>query len=186
MDLEKLKPWNWFKHEEDDNGNPRQIPVKRSEAEAMPVGASGSLMRLHDELDRWFDSAFKSFGLPALTDQAGPRIAAFQRPKIDICGDDNSYQISLDVPGLSEEDLTLEVRNDVLTIRGEKRESRENRDKEYYRIERSYGAFQRTLSLPDDANADEIKANLENGVLKLEIPRHAEARQEVKRIPISS
>ena len=186
MDLEKLKPWNWFKHEEGGNGNTHPIPVKRSGAGGMPAGTGGSLLHLHDEMDRWFDNAFKSFGLPSLTDQVEPRFPAIQRPRIDICGDDNCYQISLDVPGLSEEDLSLEVSNDVLTIKGEKEESSENRDKEYYRIERSYGSFQRTLSLPDDANADEIKANLEKGVLNLEIPRRAESRQDVKRIPISS
>ncbi len=189
MNLEKLKPWNWFKHEEDGNGG-SQIPVSRERSAGQPTGKGpGSLMSLHREMDRWFEDAFRSFGMPAfepktLTDAGLP---GFFRPQIDVSGDDNCYEISLDVPGLSESDLTLEVKDDVLTIRGQKEERSEDKDKHYYRIERSYGSFQRTLALPDDANADEIKASLDKGVLKLEIPRRpAVEKQDVKRISISS
>ena len=77
MDLEKLKPWNWFKHEESGNGSARQVPVKHHGADHASVGATGSLMRLHDEMDRWFDDAFKSFGLPSLATGIEPRLAAF-------------------------------------------------------------------------------------------------------------
>lgn len=189
MNLEKLKPWNWFKHEEGGNGE-RQIPVRREESAGEPLGRGpGSLMSLHRDMDRWFEDAFRSFGMPAfepktLTDAALP---GFFRPQIDVSGDDNRYEISLDVPGLSESDLTLEVKDDILTIKGQKEERSEDKDKHYYRIERSYGLFQRTLALPDDANADEIKASLDKGVLKLEIPRRAAlAKEDVKRISISS
>lgn len=189
MDLEKLKPWNWFKHEEGGSESGRQIPVKRGETQGMPTG---SLMRLHDEMDRWFDDAFKSFGMPSRASLLEPRkllesgMPGFFRPQIDICGDDNCYEISLDVPGLKEDELSLEVKGDVLTIKGSKEERSEDKDKHYYRVERSYGSFQRTLALPDDANADEIKANLDKGVLKLEIPRRGDAQKDVRRITISS
>lgn len=189
MNLEKLKPWNWFKHEEGGNGG-SQVPVSRERSTGQSLGkAPGSLMSLHREMDRWFEDAFRSFGMPAfepktLTDAGLP---GFFRPQIDVSGDDNCYEISLDVPGLNESDLTLEVKDDVLTIRGQKEERSEDKDKHYYRIERSYGSFQRTLALPEDANADEIKASLDKGVLKLEIPRRAAAeKQDVKRISISS
>ena len=87
---------------------------------------------------------------------------------------------------MSESDLTIEVKNDVLTIGGHKEDKTEKRDKHYYRVERSSGSFQRTLSLPDDANAEEISADLKNGVLKLSIPRREAAREDVKKISISS
>jgi len=187
MDLEKLKPWNWFKHEEGGNGG-HQIPVSHERAEGLPLGRTGSLMSLHRDMDRWFEDAFKSFGSPALQAQNKDtaRLPEFFRPQIDISGDANCYQISLDVPGLTESDLSLEVKDDVLTIKGQKEERSENKDKHYYRVERSYGSFQRTLTLPDDANADEIKASLDNGVLKLEIPRRAAVKEDIKRISISS
>ena len=192
MNLEKLKPWNWFKHEENGDGKGHQIPVSRNEAERFPLAGPGSLMSLHRDMDRWFDDAFKSFGMPTLASNLesrglfGKPLSSFYRPQIDVSGDSNCYQISLDVPGLTEDDITLELKDDVLTIKGQKEERSEDKDRHYYRVERSYGSFQRTLALPDDANADEIKANLDKGVLRLEIPRRAAANEEVKRISIKS
>lgn len=187
MNLEKFKPWNWFKHEESGNDEKR-IPVSRERAVDLPLSRSGSLFSLHRDMDRWFDDAFESLGMPALQSpaMAGAGLAEFYRPQIDISADANRYLINLDVPGLTESDLSLEVVRDVLTIKGQKEEKSEDKDKHYYRMERSYGAFQRTLALPDDANADEIKAKLDKGVLKLEIPRRTTLEQDVKRISIAT
>ena len=192
MNLEKLKPWNWFKHEENGTGEGGQIPVSRSEAENLPLTGRGSLMSLHRDMDRWFEDAFKSFGMSSLDSnlqsRAMPGISwsNIYRPQIDVSGDSNCYEINLEVPGLTESDLSLEVKDDVLTIKGKKDERSEDKDKHYYRVERSYGSFQRTLALPDDAIGDEIKANLDKGVLRLEIPRRETPDQEVKRISINS
>ena len=192
MNLEKLKPWNWFKHEENDTGKGSQIPVSRSEAENLPLAGRGTLTSLHRDMDRWFEDAFKSFGMPSLDSNLQSRtmpgisLSNIYRPQIDVSGDSNCYEINLEVPGLTESDLSLEVKDDVLTIKGEKEERSEDKDKHYYRVERSYGSFQRTLALPDDAIGDEIKAILDKGVLILEIPRRETATQEPKRISINS
>ena len=192
MNLEKLKPWNWFKHEENGAGKESQIPVNRNEAEKLPQAGPGSLLSLHRDMDRWFGDAFKSFGMPSLESNLQSRampgisLSNILRPQIDVSGDSNCYEINLDVPGLTESDLSLEVKDDVLIIKGQKEERSEDKDKHYYRVERSYGSFQRTLALPDDAIGDEIKANLDKGVLRLEIPRRETATQEVKRISIKS
>jgi len=192
MNLEKLKPWNWFKHEESGTGKESQIPVIRSEAENIPLAGPGSLMSLHRDMDRWFEDTFKSFGMPSLDSNLQSRampgisLSNIYRPQIDVSADSNCYEVNLDVPSLTESDLSLEVKDDVLTIKGEKEERSEDKDKHYYRVERSYGSFQRTLALPDDAIGDEIKANLDKGVLRLEIPQRETATQEVKRISINS
>ena len=192
MNLEKLKPWNWFKHEESGTDKGSQIPVSRNEAENLPQAGPGSLMNLHGDMNRWFDDAFKSLGMPSLASNLQPRampgisLSNIYRPQIDVSGDSNYYEINLDIPGLTESDLSLEVKDDVLTIKGQKEERSEDKDKHYYRVERSYGSFQRTLALPDDAIGDEIKANLDKGVLRLEIPRRETPNQEVKRISIAS
>jgi HSP20 family protein len=184
MNLEKLKPWNWFKHEDDAGSVGQTVPVKR----AQHSPAADSLTRLHDEMDRWFDQLSSSLGLPRLGSRptGGMNLAGVYRPQIDVSGDDKRYQIELDVPGMSESDLSIEVRDDLLVISGEKREDSEDKGKHYYRVERSYGAFQRTLALPDDANADEIDARLEKGVLRLEIPRRESSAQKARRIDIAS
>jgi len=192
MNLEKLKPWNWFKHEENDTGEGGHIPVSRSEAENSPLSGRGSLMSLHRDMDRWFEDAFKSFDMSSLDSNLQSRVmpgislSNIYRPQIDVAGDSNCYEINLEVPGLTESDISLEVKDDVLTIKGKKEERSEDKDKHYYRVERSYGSFQRTLALPDDAIGDEIKANLDKGVLRLEIPRRETPDQEVKRISINS
>ncbi len=87
---------------------------------------------------------------------------------------------------MSESDLSIEVKDDMLVIKGQKEAHSENKDKQFYRVERSYGSFQRTLSLPDDANADEINAELDKGVLRLQIPRRESVNKATaKQIPIS-
>ena len=186
MNLEKLNPWNWFKHEENSD-NTGTIPVTRDQSAATPGAFStgGPLMGLHREMDRLFNEALKSFGAPSLN-REGSSLSSLYRPQIDVSGDDNQYEIALDVPDMSESDISIDVRGDVLTIRGQKEQRSENKDKHFYRVERSYGSFQRTLSLPDDANADEIQAQLDKGVLRLVIPRRQVPHKDVKRIPISS
>jgi len=188
MNLEKLKPWNWFKHEETAAAAAHQVPVTRSESGA----AADSMLQLQQQMDRWFEEVSSSLGLPSLASnrgslgRAGVFPAGTYRPQIDVSGDDKSYEIKLDVPGMTESDLSVEVKDDVLVIRGEKQERSESKDKHYYRVERSYGGFQRTLALPDDADTDEMGARLDNGVLRLEIPRRDSVGQDVRRIEISS
>lgn len=191
MNLEKLKPWNWFKHEDPQKQSQSQVPLTRNEAESLPTrlgGGHGSLMRLHSELDRLFDDVFNAFGIPPLrsTNGRGDTLPNGFVPQVDVSGDEKKYEITLDVPGLSESDISINVSGDILTISGQKEEKAESKDKHFYRIERSYGSFQRTLSLPDDVQANEIQASLKNGVLRLEIPRREGVKKDSKTIPISS
>lgn len=191
MDLEKLKPWNWFKHEESSGST---IPVTQDQSDDR-VGSSsspGSLLSLHRDMDRWFDEAFRSFGMSAMGsgllggNMENSPMSQLYRPQIDVSADDNHYEITLDVPDMSESDLAIEVKDDMLMIRGQKEDRSEKKDRHFYRVERSCGSFQRTLSLPDDANVDEISADLKKGVLRLSIPRRQAASEDVKRISISS
>jgi len=190
MNLEKLNPWNWFKHEDDDRGH--AIPVSHGGNASVPASSAGagSLLRIHQDMDRWFNDTLRSYGMPAFGSGMLPSTLSepskFFRPQIDVSADDNCYEIALDVPDMSESDISVEVKGDMLLIKGQKEDRREDKDKHFYRIERSYGSFQRTLALPDDANADEIKADLKKGVLRLEIPRRAQLAGDVKKVSISS
>lgn len=196
MNLQKLNPWNWFKHEESGKGGDHQIPVTRAEAGVVAAPASYpiALSRLHREMDQLFDDVFNGFGMPSIQSGFASPPAYLQSagatngywPLIDVSGDEKSYEIALDVPGLSEADLSIELKGDALIIKGEKEESSEHKDKQFYRVERSYGSFQRTLSLPDDADSDAIKASLNKGVLSLTIPRREAADEDVKSISINS
>ncbi len=190
MNMQQLNPWNWFSHEQ--SKTTTTIPVKRSDssdqAPAITRGDQFPMLRLHQEIDRLFNDAFNGFGLPSLggklfDDNVFAR-AGFEA-KVNIASDDKNYHITLEAPGLTEKDLSLEVNKGVLSIRGEKKEESENKDKHFYRMERSYGSFQRLLSLPDDCDQTHINASMKNGLLDILIPRKAVAESETKRIPIN-
>ncbi|MGH8550331.1 MAG: Hsp20/alpha crystallin family protein [Methylococcales bacterium] len=107
------------------------------------------------------------------------------RPNLNVSSDDKSYQITLETPGMLESDLSIEVSGDVLIIHGQKQEEKEDKDRHFYRIERSYGSFQRTLAQPEDSASEAITAKLKDGVLELTIPRKTVPKRQVKKITIS-
>ena len=185
MDLQRINPWNWFKHEEQQSRG----PVAKNEQSAFPASRSElPLLSLHQEMDRWFDNALRQFGFPSLSsrfsDDMGRLLKTDFRPSIDISSDEKSYQVSLEAPGMKQEDVHIELNDGVLTITGEKQEEKEEKDRHYYRVERSYGSFRRTLSLPHDVIEEEIQANMKDGVLKLTLPRKEVVEQNVKKIAI--
>lgn len=195
MNLQQLNPWNWFSHEETRTNS--TIPVKRHESAAdTPQETESKLLvrdqlpviRLRQEFDRLFDQAFQGFGFPSLrTDWLNDGVfsrAGFQA-KLNVASDDKQYHISLEAPGLTEKDISLEVSQGVLTIRGEKKEETETNDRHYYRVERNYGNFQRVLNLPEDVDQETIAASLKNGVLDIIIPRRPTPETPRKRIPIN-
>jgi len=178
MDIKRLNPWNWFSREEDQC---RNVSMQRG----IPQIYS-PLAQLHQDIDRMFESVFRGFGLPStgistMFDNDPPLF----RPHVDIASTDKDYIITVEVPGVDEKDVKLELSYDgTLTIRGEKRQEKEHKDRNFYRVERSYGSFQRVLSLPDDANQEKIDASFNNGVLTITCPRKAIAEAPVKRIDV--
>lgn len=108
------------------------------------------------------------------------------KPRVDIGASENDYTITVEVPGVDENEIRLEVSNNTMIIKGEKKQEKEEKEKNYYRIERSYGSFQRVLSLPEDANQDEINATFKNGVLTVTMPKNALPGREAKQIEIKS
>jgi len=185
MDFKKLAPWNWFKKEEEENAH--AVPVRREAPLAAAGGMGGPFGQLQQEIDHIFDNFFREFDLafrrPGLL-PAATLGGAMLKPSLDIGADDKEYTITVEVPGVSQKDVSIEVANRTLTIRGEKRQQSENKDKNFYRVECAYGAFQRVLSLPDDADEDAIKAEFAHGVLTITIPRREGAYADTKQIPI--
>jgi HSP20 family protein len=105
-------------------------------------------------------------------------------PSMDVTETDKEIEITAELPGLEEKDVQINVSNDVLSIRGEKKAEKEEKDKNYRLVERSYGSFERTLELPEGVNADAITANISKGVLKVTIPKPAPA--QAKKIEVKS
>ncbi len=172
----RLAPWNWFRHEEPEQAGPGAVQP-----------ASHPMARLHDEMDRLFDDAFRSFGFPERSRSGWPAALdqSFLRPSVDIRALDDRYEITVEVPGIEEKDLNLTVQNDALVISGEKQsEVKKDNADQWHRIERSYGHFQRVLALPADADSEGIKARFRNGVLTVALPRTDASPDSGRRIEI--
>jgi len=92
-------------------------------------------------------------------------------PRIDISEDEKNFYVHGEFPGMSEDDVKIAITDDVLTIRGEKKRKDEYSKHNYHRIERTYGEFVRQFTLPDNLNQDDIRAEFENGILEMTIPK---------------
>ncbi|GEN29529.1 heat-shock protein Hsp20 [Halovibrio variabilis] len=176
MNTHKLYPGNWLRNEESDNRS-GSTPVTSSGGEVSP------LLGIHQELDRWMDRMMGQFGMPSSVAGETPSLL---RPSVDIAERDKEYVISVEVPGVDEKDIKLNLENDQLIIEGEKREEEKEKSEEgrYKRVERLYGNFRRVLNLPADAQTEDIQASFNNGVLTVTVPRDAEAAPKRQEIPI--
>lgn len=133
---------------------------------------------LHRELDRMLEDFGRSF--PSL----GSSEAQGLVPATDVVETDKEIEITAELPGLEDKDVQIDLSDNVLTIRGEKKAQREEKDKNYRMVERSYGSFYRSLELPAGVDAGAIKATITNGVLKVTVPKPAPA--QAKKIEVKS
>ena len=140
--------------------------------------------QMRDEMDRVFDSFLgrSLFGRPS----ALPRMTATDllAPDIDVRENDKEIIIEADLPGIDEKDVQLAVRDGVLSVKGEKKSERDEKKDTYHLVERSFGSFERSFSLPDTADQDKITADFNKGVLRVVVPKRAEAVKAEKKILI--
>lgn len=109
-----------------------------------------------------------------------------RQPSADAAESGDGYEISIELPGMDAGDIDLKVEGDVLLVSGEKRDEHEEKEKDYYLVERSYGAFRRAFRLPEDVDKERISAEFAKGVLEISMPRAAGAEKDVRRIEITS
>ena len=123
---------------------------------------------IQSEMNRLFNSFFDT-----PTQSNG---ASFRRwiPAMDLVETDDSFVLKADLPGLAEADVNVELDDNVLTISGERKAEHEDRKAGYYRVERSYGSFRRSLTLPEGVDAESVKATFDKGVLEVSVPKPAQ------------
>jgi HSP20 family protein len=125
---------------------------------------------------------------PALYDPfraMGARLAEWLAPASEAASDEKAYRIALELPGVEEKDIALTVENGVVQVKGEKRESREDKGETWYFSERQYGSFSRSFRLPPDADEAAVSAALKDGVLTVTVPRRTPAQPGGKTVPIA-
>jgi HSP20 family protein len=106
-------------------------------------------------------------------------------PLVDIAEDEQEYLIKAELPGIEKEQVKVTVENGLLLITGERTNESEEKNKKYHRVERSYGTFLRTFSLPDNADGTKIKADFKNGVLKVHLPKSEDAKPKSIEIKVN-
>lgn len=166
-----------------------------SEARSGEGGRGGGpLMSLQREIDRLFDDFTRGFSLFPFG-RGGAEWEPLMRlgsgggalsPYVDVVEKDNAFEITAELPGLKEEDVDISLADGVLTMKGEKKEETEQREKGYYLSERRYGSFQRAFRLPDSIDEDKVEARFDNGVLRVTLPKRPEAVKQAKKISIQT
>jgi len=116
--------------------------------------------------------------------QFGAKVADFFAPSSEASTTNENYEISVELPGVSDDEITVEVHDGQLTVTGEKRSQQEEKGKNYYFSERVYGSFQRRFRLPDDANLEKVEANQKDGVLTIKIAKLKPKTANPKKIAI--
>jgi len=101
---------------------------------------------------------------------------ALWTPAVDIAEHDDQYVVKVELPGVSKDEVKITLESNILTIRGEKKQEKETKKENYHRVERSYGSFQRSFTLPTTVKSDKIDASYNNGVLTVALPKAEEAK----------
>lgn len=102
--------------------------------------------------------------------------SSYWTPAVDIAEHDNEYIVKMDLPGVNKDDVKISLESNILTIKGEKKQEREEKEKNFHRVERSYGSFQRSFTLPTSLKSDKIDAVFADGVLSVTLPKLEEAK----------
>lgn len=163
------------------------VPVKTEKGVAS-VGAANvpSWDKFRDEMERLFDRFSTAFEFPSLKPihnfgSIWPRsMAGMTGMAVDVFEDDKSYKISAELPGLDEKDIEVTISDDSITLKGVKSEEKEEKGKNRFYSERSYGEFRRSFALPKDADRKMIEAKFAKGVLTVAIPKNAVAKKVEK------
>lgn len=167
-----------------------KVPVKNEAAQPTrtPGAAWHPFQALHQEIDRLFADFGRGFPSLGRDRFAGPFWGAGHDlfPAVDVADSGAGYQITAELPGIDEKDVEVTVAEGVLTIKGEKKAEKEEKKKDYYRAERSFGAFQRSFELPDSVDQAKIDANFQKGVLTVTLPKTIAAQNAAKKIAINA
>jgi HSP20 family protein len=137
-----------------------------------------NLSSLQEQVNRLFESSFPSRG-----DES--TLTAWA-PAVDVYETENELVIKADLPDVEEKDLDVRVENNMLTIRGERKFEQKVKEENYLRMERSYGSFSRSFSLPSSVDTEAIKAEYKDGVLNISLPKRAESKPRQVKIAVSN
>ena len=172
-----------------------KLPVKTEAKETSPAAPRGwqALENLRQDVGRLFDNFPSTFWRSPFRSplfDAGPLWQGASSwgavPAVDVVEKDNAYEITAELPGMDEKNVEVTSSEGMLTIKGEKEESKEEKEKDYHLSERRYGSFRRTFSVPAGVDANKIEATFKKGVLTVTLPKSTDAQKKEKKIAVAS
>jgi HSP20 family protein len=165
-----------------------KLPVKTEKA--APWRPFASLRREIDRLFEDFDQDFWAFPFPRSAFDIEPfrrrELTWAAAPAVDITESDKAYEITAELPGMDEKDIEVKLANGGLTIKGEKEEEKEEKEKDYYLHERHFGSFERCFRVPEGVDTSKIEATFKKGVLTVTLPKSPEAKKAEKKIEVKA
>ncbi len=145
--------------------------------ELIPWRPFRELERMRREMDRIWDSFFER--RPVRAEEEAEWL-----PTLDVSETKDNYVVKAELPGIDPKDIDISLMNDILTIKGEKKQEKEEKEENYHLIERTYGSFTRGIRLPGQVQSDKINASFKNGVLKVTLPKTEEAKKKEIKIKV--
>jgi len=158
------------------NRSRSRLPVRREEEHPF--------VSLQRNINDVFDSFFSDFGRFPFYDMEEWQ-GSFA-PSIDVRENDSEIEITAELPGMDENDIDVSLTKDALVLKGEKKDEKEEKDKGYWHMERRYGSFQRMIPMPEGIDDEKAEASFKKGVLKIRVPKTAEAASAGKKIDIKT
>ncbi len=147
----------------------------------IPWRRKREVTRYRDEIDEMFERFFKSFGstLPDIFRGEGEIW-----PSVDVLEDKKNIIVKAEIPGMDASDFDISISDNILTIKGEKKQEKEEKDKNFYLMERQYGTFTRTITLPVEVDEGKVDASYKNGILKIVIPKRKESKESKIKVKV--
>jgi HSP20 family protein len=166
------------------------VPVKTPD---VPGPAMEPFRAFRTEMDRLFDRFFPGFSLPMMRrplwrEPTWDFETTFEMgaPKVDVTEDDKGYKLMAELPGLTDKEIEVSLADGMLTLKGEKKQEKEENTKQYWLSERTYGSFQRTFALPEGVDPEKVTAQFAKGVLTLTLPKKPEVVKEARKIEVKT
>jgi HSP20 family protein len=154
------------------------IPWKRRQNDQTESGMDYPLHRFHWNINRILDDIMGSWSNDSLPGDG------FISPRIDLSETKKNLTITADMPGMDEDNIDVSLENNFLVIRGQKKTEKEDQGQHYYHMERSYGSFYRTISLPCEVDESKVKADYKKGVLTIHLPKPKDERRQSRKIEV--
>jgi HSP20 family protein len=180
MTLKEMVPWRWG-------------GLRRWEDEDRPFESFLREMdTLHKDMDRLFEDFWKGSGrfsmmtTPWHSMTHSPWERTEMMPRVDETEDENAFHVRIELPGMGKDDVDITLASGMLTIRGEKKREEEEKGKDFFRKERSFGTFRRSLPIPAEVDESAIDASFRKGVLFIDLPKTEAARKKVTHIDIKA